>query len=259
MAAFWKRPRLSNAWADALQAGSPEAARWLTERLLASDLTRGVRVGDVLPTGFQAYVRIMHPVPTPDGPTTWTAIAERTGRVAHSRMQWQAIAYPAPGHQPPVVAGDGPSQGAFPLELMVSLIDILSIHTSTAETVHFTVWEGTAELPESDASTVDLAGRRHLVFTADLSAGTRAIVLDPHGAPIEPHISPNVWWPDDRTWVVATDVDFRSTLVAAPRDCADQILADATFEAFEVAIDDRADLGGDDRNPLPPPLAHLFS
>lgn len=259
MAAFWKRPRLSNAWADALQPGSPEAARWVTERLLAPDLTRGVRVGDVLPNGFEAYVRIMHPVPTPDGPTTWAAIAERTGRVAHPRMQWQAIAFPAPGHQAPVVTGDGPAQGAFPLELMTSLIDILGIHTSTAETVHFMVWEGTAELPESDAATIDLAGRRHLVFTADLSAGTRAVVLDPHGEPVEPHISPHLWWPDDRAWVVATDVDFRSTLVAAPRDCADQILTDPTFETFEVSVEDRADLGGDDRNPLPPPLAHLFS
>jgi hypothetical protein len=227
--------------------------------MLAPDLTRGVRVGDVLPTGFDAYVRIMHPVPTPDGPAAWTDIAGRTGRVAHPRMQWQAIAYPAQGYQAPAVTGDGPAQGAFPLDLMASLIDILSIHTAMPETTHYTVWAGTAGIPESDTVTIDHGGRAHLLFVADISAGARAFVLDAHGEPVEPHVSPHLWWPDDHAWVVATDVDFRSTMVAAPRTCADQILADPAFEAFEVGVEDRADLGGDDRNPLPPPLAHLFS
>lgn len=259
MAAFWKRARLSTTWADALQHGSAEAAAWLGERMLAPDLTRGVRVGDVLPTGFESYVRIMHPVPTPDGPITWAAVAERTGRIAHPRMQWQAVAYPAEGHEVPAVTGDGPSQGAVPLDLMANLIDILSIHTSTPETTHFTVSTAAPGLPDSDTVTIEHGGRRHLLFVADLSAGARPFVLDPHGEPVDPHVSPHLWWPDDRAWVVATDVDFRSTLVASPRACADRILSDPAFETFEVGVDDRADLGGDDRNPLPPSLAHLFS
>jgi hypothetical protein len=232
---------------------------WLSQRISAPDLARGVRVGDVVPTGFDAYVRIMHPVPTPDGPTSWAVIAEQTGRVAHPRMQWQAIAYPAQGRQAPAVTGDGPAQGAFPLDLTANLIDILSIHTSTPETTHFAVAAATAGLPEAQMPTIDHAGRPHLLFVADLSAGTRAFVLSPDGEPVDPHVSPHLWWPDDHAWVVATDVDFRSTMVAAPRTCADQIMADPTFETFEVGVDDRADLGGDDRNPLPPPLAHLFS
>jgi len=259
MAAFWKRSRPSNTWAQALQPGSSDPVGWLDDRMLAPDLTRGVRVGDVLPTGFDAYVRIMHPVTTRDGPTTWAVIAEQTGRVAHPRMQWQAIAYPAQGREPPAVTGDGPAQGVFPLDLMTNLIDILSIHTSTPETTHFTVAAGTPGLPDSATATIDHGGRPHLLLVADLSAGTRAFVLDPTGEPVDPHVSPHLWWPDDHAWVVATDVDFRSTMVAAPRACADQIVADPTFETFEVGVDDRADLGGDDRNPLPPPLAHLFS
>lgn len=259
MAAFWRRTRLSDAWAESLQSAPPGAAAWLSDRMLPADLTRGVRVGDVVPSGYEAYVRIMHPVPTPSGPTTWTAVAERTGRVAHPRMQWQAITYPAPGHDAPEVLDDGPSQGAFPSDLMSGLLDILSIHTSTIDRAYFAIAAGTKALPETDAATVEHGGRTYHLFTADLSTAARPLVVDAQGQPVDPPVSPHVWWPEDHAWVVATDVDFRSTLVAAPRSCADQILADPTFESFEVGLEDRADLGGDDKNPLPPPLAHLFS
>jgi hypothetical protein len=257
--AFWKRVRPSPTYAEGLASAPAEAAAWLRGRMLDPDLTRGVRVGDVLPTAFGAYVRIMHPVPTPGGPTTWADIAERTGRVAHSRMQWQAIAYPAPGHDAPMVSGDGPAQGVLASELASALIDILSIHTGTPESCFLAIWHDAPGLPATSGTDVEHGGRTYHLFTTDLSTLARPLVVDPDGDPVQPPVSAHLWWPDDHAWFVATEVDFRSTLVGTSRVCADQILDDPTFETYEVAIDDRADLGGDDQNPLPPPLAHLFS
>ena len=260
MAAFWKRDGAASAFTESLHpAASAELARWIRPRLLEPDLARGIRVGDVVPTGFEAYARIMHPVPTATGSMTWAEVAETTGRVVHARMQWQAIAYPAPDHRLPDTIGEGPLQGVLPVAVASNLIDILSIHTSTPETCSYAIWVGTPGLPRAHATVTAHAGRDYFLFSGDLSAGARAIVVDAHGQPAAPTISANLWWPDDQAWIVVTDVDFRSTIVGASNDAVRQIVEDDTLEAFSVEPDDRADLGGDDHNPLPPTLAHLFS
>ncbi|TCK64486.1 hypothetical protein [Curtobacterium sp. PhB136] len=53
--------------------------------------------------------------------------------------------------------------------------------------------------------------------------------------------TPQLLWPEDHAWVVATEVDADSTLVAGPRGLIADVLADDRFEAFEVsAVDDLA-------------------
>jgi hypothetical protein len=51
--------------------------------------------------------------------------------------------------------------------------------------------------------------------------------------------SPNLWWPADRAWCVATDIDLPSTYVAGSRELAAQILGDDRLDAVAVAIADR--------------------
>ena len=46
--------------------------------------------------------------------------------------------------------------------------------------------------------------------------------------------TPNLWWPDDRTWCVASDIDLASTYVGGPRPLLDRLLNDARFEALAV-------------------------
>ncbi len=46
--------------------------------------------------------------------------------------------------------------------------------------------------------------------------------------------SPNLCWPEDRAWFVATEIDFDSTLVAGTRDLVDDLLAHDVLEALEV-------------------------
>lgn len=60
---------------------------------------------------------------------------------------------------------------------------------------------------------------------------------------------PQLVWPVDRAWVVASEIDWDSTIVAGSRGLVDAVLADEAFEAFEV--DEGADLSweGDLVNP----------
>ena len=53
-------------------------------------------VGSVVPRGFAAYARVMHPVELDDDQTslTWAQVCQLTGRIPHALMQWAAIATP---------------------------------------------------------------------------------------------------------------------------------------------------------------------
>lgn len=53
-----------------------------------------------------------------------------------------------------------------------------------------------------------------------------------------PEPSPQLVWPQDRAWVVASEIDWDSTIVAGNREVIDAILSDPSFEAFEVDEDD---------------------
>ncbi|WP_413319122.1 hypothetical protein AA0Z99_02430 [Agrococcus sp. 1P02AA] len=85
-----------------------------------------------------------------------------------------------------------------------------------------------------------------LTELADPDWGYRAgIGWDPlfHGAP-----SPQLVWPADRAWIVATEIDWDSTLVGGPAALIAEVLADPAFEAFEVAADADLSWSGDTIN-----------
>ena len=46
--------------------------------------------------------------------------------------------------------------------------------------------------------------------------------------------SPNLWWPEDRSWCVATEIDLHYTYIGAPRDLIHRLLAHPVLEAQEV-------------------------
>ena len=53
-----------------------------------------------------------------------------------------------------------------------------------------------------------------------------------------------MWWPEDRLWFVATEIDLNSTLVACTRACA-QALLETELEVMEVSAETRLDADGD--------------
>ncbi|MBF4581464.1 hypothetical protein ITJ54_02140 [Curtobacterium sp. VKM Ac-2865] len=52
-------------------------------------------------------------------------------------------------------------------------------------------------------------------------------------------------WPEDHAWVVASEEDWDSTIVAGSRTLVDDVLADDRFEAFEVHEGDDLSWDGD--------------
>ena len=65
--------------------------------------------------------------------------------------------------------------------------------------------------------------------------------------------SPSLIWPQDRSWFVASEVDFDSTLVGGSRELVDALIAHPGLEAYEVKPETLMTAFSDELNPVPKP------
>ena len=109
----------------------------------------------------------------------------------------------------------------------------------------------------SQGARLELPGRRHVLFSAApsrfgdpdwiLDAPWRDRAGEPRGFPPRAE-HPSLLWPEDRAWVMVSEIDFDSTVVAGSADLIAAICADDRLEA--LPIPDGADLSwtGDEVN-----------
>jgi len=64
--------------------------------------------------------------------------------------------------------------------------------------------------------------------------------------------SASLWWPEDRAWFVATEIDLNSTYVGGSTSTIEALLASPGLEAFPVTPNDPTDWTSDSINPAPP-------
>ena len=62
---------------------------------------------------------------------------------------------------------------------------------------------------------------------------------------------PNLWWPDDRAWCVATEIDMQSSYIGGSQACVERLLGDDRLELYEVQPSDGVRWDADDVNPKP--------
>lgn len=270
------------------------------------------RVGGVAGTGFEAYARIMHPVPATrvdpavadewgahplleEARWSWSQAASRQGLTMHPLVQWNRLADLNYG----VDFADGwqlgqTREGFFDLDLLAALTERLAAATTTPEDLVAGIWNGWGELNGSGLEVYLTDGRGPSAWLDRRRArketeSRRAEFLDPevraaaeHGPRLEwpgremvllatstqelddptwveragigvlpgfQDISPQLLWPADHAWVVASEIDWDSTIVAGPRSLVDAVLADERFEAFEVDADADLSWEGDLVNP----------
>jgi hypothetical protein len=179
-------------WQEVTPSDEIDVADWIGPRLLSF---REARIGSVIPTGFESYVRIN----------------------SH-----------------------------------VELAHILRRHTSTPDRCWFCLWEGYGYLtgsvveltswkldsgeplpglpvkrippPKLQRSRVRLPGRDYLLFSGTVEQGDAW------------QDGPNLWWPDDRAWCVASEIDLDYTLVGGSAELCAEL---ASYGAVAVAPEDR--------------------
>jgi hypothetical protein len=93
-------------------------AEWVDESLLPhrGGVSEGVRVGEIVPTGFEAYARILHPASRRVGdrfePITWSELARTRGKTIHPEVQLKALLGDEFRHSAPW--GELPEETRFP-------------------------------------------------------------------------------------------------------------------------------------------------
>lgn len=143
------------------------------------------------------------------------------------------------------------------------LTAILSRHTRTPGDCYFGLWDGFGDIHGSPAVGF-LRSRGHSpppeippAFPSEVLAGPRVVI--PHrtyllfrgplaeagkwgaadmapGRP-RPINSPNLIWPEDRAWVVASEIDLPWTGVAGRSALVEELLGDTTLDAEPVNLD----------------------
>ena len=162
-----------------------------------------------MPDGFSAYARVFHPAYLDDSreqPVRWSTVASWTGRTVHPQMQFERIANlsedPGDIYQDPPW-GSYPQHGSIPENECLTLVDVLRGFTSTPDQCYFCLWEGYGNIDTrlyKASARVKAPGRSYLLFRGPIDAVMAFLVgKDPWWWD-----SPNIWWPDDRAWCVAT-------------------------------------------------------
>ena len=234
-------------WNDGLTVVADSApADWIAPRLSRWG-PDGVTVGAVVPTGYPAYARILHPARASSAEMSWSEVAHRTGRIAHAGMVWEAISHPADR------LGDvgGPMEGSLPPTLAHVLVEALRFHTTTPQTCWFAVWEGFGGMPNSDSPTVHHIARDYHLLRAPIEAVAKPLWIFEEIPEVVDDQTPNLWWPNDRAWCVATEIDFSWTYVGGPPALIRELLDHPEVEAYQVRSDDRAGRWSETVNPLP--------
>ena len=224
---------------------------------------RFATVGALVPEGFEAHARILHPaLDDAFDPVKWSTVAEWSGRVYHPVMSFEGISSPADGHG----AGgrpwrEDPNHGSMEEETATELPAFLSRFTGTPDRCYFAVWEGYGQysggsaLLTSDgrggrlgtprdirkAKRIRGVGRNYLLYKGRLEQ----IVEFYSNFLSEP---PNIWWPADRAWFVATDIDLDSTYVGGNRECIAEILRDDALEAVTASREASVAMTADEIN-----------
>jgi hypothetical protein len=223
-----------------------------------------------LPDGFEAYARIFHParpLETHPGTTRWAALAERNGTALGPETGFHDVI----GLEPDTPGWDElvPINGCLPQAQASALVDVLEAFTGTPRDCWFCIWIGhsfwggrlslTWEPRESELErekrhraarekaewenreldripVVHTEHRDYYLFRGPMSA----VPAFEFGAFYQ---SPNLWWPEDRAWCAATEVDGYSTYVGGSRECIQAICLAPDIEALKVTIETRMDPG----------------
>lgn len=210
------------------------AADWMRPRLygFAED------VGSVVPEGFDAYARLFHPVNLGDGERhRWSDIARRNGRIVHPEMQLHMISRPLDAPRSSVYRRgdrDDDAAGSLPPPERAELVELLRTETSTPDDCWFCVWEGFGCVDDSGVSVrVELPQRSYLLARGPIERAFDSFGSHPWDQ------SPSLWWPEDRAWVVATEVDFAWTYVGGTAGLIERLLTDPALEVLPARLHDK--------------------
>jgi hypothetical protein len=230
-------------------------------------------VGSVIPGGFAAYARLFHPairiVNGKEVAVRWSEIAAANGRTVHPEMQWPHVSgvWEGSGENSPRLWDLEPDVGSLPRRYTDRLCDLLAQYTTTSDRVWFCVWDGFGDLKIHPGGSVLLksgrpGGKRRRAQqpppapTLQLPNRAYYLLSGPIGGIGESMCagwqSANLFWPEDRAWCVATEIDFAWTYIGGGEALIQGLINDPALEAMAAQIHNGITYEADRINPPPP-------
>ena len=131
-----------------------------------------------------------------------------------------------------------------------ALAVLLSDFTRTPQHCYFGIWDGFGQyspgpmtllttsggIPQTPPPDVIAAQRLHGVRREYLLYEGPLTAIGSFFNHFWSH-SPNIWWPEDRSWCVATDIDLNTTYVGGSEACIQAIIGEQSLEALATSAD----------------------
>ena len=198
------------------------AAQWVATALTASADSR--TVASLVPSVFPTYARLLPPTyPGADGEQRyrWTAVAAGQGVPLTAETRFDDLAAGSDRWGRPI-------DGGLERKETEVLARILSRFTATPDRAYFCLWDGSG-MPEINAwwdrpARVHTPYRDYHLLTGPLSA-----------AGMLPELAAwtcaNLWWPADRAWLVATEIDGFLTYIGGSENAIAAVLSEPDLDA----------------------------
>ena len=159
-------------------------------------------------------------------------------------MQFWRIANLSAPHNRAPTWGFPPLEGSFPFDQSRAISELLGEFTSTPNRCYYCIWEGNGYIDGSlySSARVRVPHRDYLLFSGHIDT---VMSFPPE---FLWGLLPNIWWPEDRAWCVATEIDLESTYIGGTDECIERILNCPDLEALPTQLEARVDSGGDTIN-----------
>ncbi len=218
-----------------------EQAGWLSRSV---DASRRCTVLSLVPPVFEHYVRVLYPAErevsvSHSESVSWADAAREAGGVAHADMQWMPLTDSTPPSRQTWTFGPPRIDGVTD-DLIASLAEALAPHTGQPAVCWFAIWEGNTAIADltSNHPLVNIAGLNYLLLHGSIDRASQSL----RG------LRPNLWWPADRSWCVATHFDFDSAFVGCSPTACDDLITNESLEVWEVSPTADITVNGDRLN-----------
>jgi hypothetical protein len=204
------------------------AGRWLEESLQDWGGKEQVRlgVGSLVPNGFEAYARIFHAIHKKSGENLerirWSSLIPPRGTLDdvirrfdyhHNNKEWDPNIY-------------GPAE-SLSLEECDTLVPLLEEATNSAGNCWFAVWYGFGNRdrysfpdPSNEPNPpLKLPHREYFLYSGPVDS-VREFAT-----------GPQIWWPEDHSWVIHSEIDLPYTYLAGSHALVDRLLRSPDIEA----------------------------
>jgi hypothetical protein len=208
-----------------------QAAWWLEQ--LDPWGEKGLPVSSLVPANLAAVCQLLHPWwGSGPEPISWRAAAAQLGFASVTDFDSSREMFSIPAAQE---AGLSASCGELDAGVASALVDLLAEATTTPDDVFVAVWDGWGDVPVQrfpGAAHLDTEGRGHFLLRGPLTGVLSSVAASNNDRP-----AAGLWWPADRAWFVATEIDFEWTFVSGDPTLMEGLRADERLEVASTSFD----------------------